>query len=375
MKIGTKIAAIAGSVVAVMGMVVNLMSGSYIGVLGTVAAVIAGYFAARTVAHPLEQQTELETNRIDIAKGHFDEWVNTSSALEKGVAVLKTTSHTIESDMESTLGLMEKLISLIELTGETSEEVSASSSEMKEIVNKMLVQVNETLESLKQRIEFTKRKSVESEVEIENKKKKYEEVKNKLNTALSDTNKISEIRQISEQILSIADNTKLLALNASIEAARAGEAGKGFSVVAEEIGKLSKQSSDNAAKIQGIVEDILTVITNLETRSIESLEFMNTEMEKAFGDLRWIGKNFGQYMEDSFKIMSDFDVNMRDIDSMTKEISSAVDVVANKIHTNIDDATNVVKQIQVVKDETKILKELANKNDEIVQDLRVIINK
>lgn len=62
------------------------------------------------------------------------------------------------------------------------------------------------------------------------------------------------ISEITSMITGIADQTTLLALNASIEAARAGEHGKGFQVVASETGKLAEQSKQAAREIDGLVK-------------------------------------------------------------------------------------------------------------------------
>ena len=65
------------------------------------------------------------------------------------------------------------------------------------------------------------------------------------------------IQEATTLILSIADETNLLSLNASIEAARAGENGRGFAVVASQIQKLAEQSNQSAVQIDGIIQSLL----------------------------------------------------------------------------------------------------------------------
>lgn len=66
-----------------------------------------------------------------------------------------------------------------------------------------------------------------------------------------------EIGSAAEFIASIAEETNLLALNASIEAARAGEQGSGFAVVAQQIKNLAEQSSNSAQAIDANIKNLL----------------------------------------------------------------------------------------------------------------------
>lgn len=65
-----------------------------------------------------------------------------------------------------------------------------------------------------------------------------------------------EILDILDSIKMIADQTKMLGLNAAIEAARAGDTGRGFGVVAEEIRKLSASSKETAEEIRILTKKI-----------------------------------------------------------------------------------------------------------------------
>ena len=65
-----------------------------------------------------------------------------------------------------------------------------------------------------------------------------------------------QIGEIISAVEEIADQSRLLALNASIEAARAGQEGLGFAVVAREMRHLAGQSREATAKVSGILNEI-----------------------------------------------------------------------------------------------------------------------
>lgn len=101
-----------------------------------------------------------------------------------------------------------------------------------------------------------------------------------LNDEIINVQKVAkQINTILDSIKSIADETKMLGLNASIEAARAGEAGRGFGVVATEIRTLSQNSKETAVQIMQLTSDIQESVK--KTLEISESTLASTEQQSA----------------------------------------------------------------------------------------------
>ncbi len=83
-----------------------------------------------------------------------------------------------------------------------------------------------------------------------------EKVQTIAQTILDLSNQTQQVGEITSVVNTLAQQSKMLALNASIEAAKAGEAGKGFAVVASEVKNLAEQSEQSTTQVQKILEDI-----------------------------------------------------------------------------------------------------------------------
>jgi methyl-accepting chemotaxis protein len=85
---------------------------------------------------------------------------------------------------------------------------------------------------------------------------------------------MERINEITATVHEIAEQTKLLSLNASIEAARAGEEGRGFAVVATQVRELANQSKEAAGRIESIIshtqKSMQTVVSKIEEGSLLS---------------------------------------------------------------------------------------------------------
>ncbi|MFU0825107.1 methyl-accepting chemotaxis protein [Clostridium sp.] len=100
---------------------------------------------------------------------------------------------------------------------------------------------------------------------------------------LNETNLANDIAHDTDNIVSfikgVSSQTNLLGLNASIEAARAGDYGNGFNIVAQEIRKLSKSSSESMVKIEDIIKSISSSIKRINDKVVNVEEISHQQSE------------------------------------------------------------------------------------------------
>ncbi|MEO5378850.1 MAG: nitrate- and nitrite sensing domain-containing protein [Magnetococcus sp. DMHC-6] len=119
------------------------------------------------------------------------------------------------------------------------------------------------------------------------------------------SNAAQDIDSVVDVINNIAEQTNMLALNASIEAAGAGDSGKGFAVVANEVKELARQTgnairliSTQIEKIQSHTSEVAAVIHNV-TNSIEQINQSNQEILRAVESQRSSVDNIAIAMENT----------------------------------------------------------------------------
>ena len=131
--------------------------------------------------------------------------------------------------------------------------------------------------------------------------------------------KSQQIGAVLEIVSELAEQTNILAINATIEAAGAGETGKRFAVVAEEIRKLADRVAGSAKEIRGLIDDV---------RSAVNTTVMATETGSKAVDAG--SKQFG-HVAVSFKQIADLVTTTteaaREIELSTKQQTTAVEQV------------------------------------------------
>jgi twitching motility protein PilJ len=137
-----------------------------------------------------------------------------------------------------------------------------------------------------------------------------------------------EIGNIVELISDIAEQTNILALNASIQASMAGEAGRGFAVVADEVQRLAERAANATKQIEVLVRTIQTD-TN---EAVVSMERSTTDV--VGGAL--LAENAGAALQE--------------IEQVSNQIASLVQNISASARGQSSAAQNIARNMQVLRE-------------------------
>lgn len=295
------------------------------------------------VVYELREQSEQLFEASDVLHTNASETANTVEQVEKAVAEI---SDGAASQADETQRATENVILMGSMVEETTQEVA----ELKDNANAMRSSSQAAFDTL------------------QNLAKINDQAREAIDVIYEQTNTTNEsamkIREATSLITSIAEETNLLALNASIEAARAGEQGRGFAVVASQIQKLAEQSNDSARRI----EDIIDMLIEDSQKSVATMEDVKKIMESQNESVERTNESFVQVRDgiteslngvgriaDKTRMLDEARVNVVDVvqnltaiaeenAASTEETSASVTEVSSIVY-NISENANKLRDV------------------------------
>lgn len=150
---------------------------------------------------------------------------------------------------------------------------------------------------------------------------------------------LHEIKGCMSKIVSIADQTNILSLNASIEAARAGEQGKGFSVVAGEVKSLSDEIKNLAAMVDSSILDVehgadeLNNSIHISHQALEESLSKVNETYETFESITKAAEGAGTVQSDISQVIDNSRVELQSVCSFFENLKDGYQEVIRHINT------------------------------------------
>ncbi|WP_417432777.1 methyl-accepting chemotaxis protein [Kiloniella sp.] len=263
-----------------------------------------------------EEQAELERKSlINKLADDFENQVgstirevsNAATGMEASAQLLSTTAENTSQQATSVAAASDEAASNVQTVAAAAEELSASEREINRQVGRS------------------------SEV-VAGAVKKADGAHDTVGTLV---NSVDEIGKVIELITGIAEQTNLLALNATIEAARAGEAGKGFAVVASEVKNLANQTAKATEEISGQISNVQSV-TEDAAKALEAIGNSIREVNE-------IGDAISIAVEEQGAATQEIARNVEQASAGTREVSSNIQHVRQAAADTGETAKEILK--------------------------------
>jgi methyl-accepting chemotaxis protein len=170
--------------------------------------------------------------------------------------------------------------------------------------------------------------------------KAVQKAKKTVQTISSLNNAATQIEEITYIIMSIADKTNLIGLNAAIEAASAGDSGRGFTVVAKSIQKFAEQSTKAAINISEKITAVLELID-------DSIKMIN-DIVTTINHMADSSKTISASVEEQTLVSEQIAVSANLANKNSSEIARQMETLLEHVQTITENVDYSAKGAQVV---------------------------
>ncbi len=172
-----------------------------------------------------------------------------------------------------------------------------------------------------------------------------------------------QIGEIIATVNSLADQSKMLALNASVEAARAGEEGKGFAVVALEVRNLADQNRDATVQVREILGEI--------QRSTNAAVMVTEEGSKGVDQGQNLVNRAGDAIRELSNAIEEAAMAAMQIAASTRQQTIGVDQLTQAMRTIKHSTAEVVSSTMQVEASVQRLRKVADDVKSVLTELKL----